>query len=104
MSSRDAYKRVALSQILVSDLSEALKVNQAIDEGNASFCNLALQYSKVKQSKQNGGFVGIRFVAELIAEIAQAISEAKEGEVIGPVQWVRSKPIGGSQYSTLNHA
>jgi hypothetical protein len=31
-------------------------------------------------------FVGIRFLSELLPEIAQAISEAKEGEVIEPIQ------------------
>jgi parvulin-like peptidyl-prolyl isomerase len=31
-------------------------------------------------------FVGIRFLSELLREIAQAISEAKEGEVIEPIQ------------------
>jgi parvulin-like peptidyl-prolyl isomerase len=51
------YQRVALSQILVSDLTEAKKVTYAIQESNESFCALALEYSKGKQSKQNGGFV-----------------------------------------------
>jgi len=32
-------------------------------EENASFCAL-LEYSKGKQSKENGGFVGIRFISE----------------------------------------
>ncbi|MEG4797795.1 peptidylprolyl isomerase [Microcoleus sp. LAD1_D1] len=31
-------------------------------------------------------FVGIRFLSELLSEIAQAISEAKEGEVIELIQ------------------
>lgn len=86
MSNRNDYKRVALSQILVRDLTEALKVTYTIREENASFCALALEYSKGKQSKENGGFVGICFIAKLMPEIAEAISEAKEGEVIGPVQ------------------
>ncbi|MEA5507516.1 peptidylprolyl isomerase [Halotia wernerae UHCC 0503] len=51
-----------------------------------TLCALALEYSKGKQSKQNGGFVGIRFLSELMPEIAQAIAQAKEGEVIGPIQ------------------
>ncbi|MDZ8134790.1 MAG: peptidylprolyl isomerase [Nostoc sp. DedQUE04] len=85
LSNRNDYQRVALSQILVSDLTEAKKVIYAIKESNESFCALALEYSKGKQSKQNGGFVGIRFLSELIPEIVQAISQAKEGEVIGPI-------------------
>ncbi len=86
LSNRNDYKRVALSQILVSNLTEALKVTYAIREENASFCALALEHSKGKQSKENGGFVGVRFLKELMPDIAQAIAEAKEGEVIEPVQ------------------
>lgn len=86
ISNRNDYKRVALSQILVRDLPDALKVAHVLREENASFCALALEYSKGKQSKENGGFIGICLIAKLIPEIAQAISEAKEHEVIGPVQ------------------
>ncbi|WP_375443204.1 peptidylprolyl isomerase [uncultured Nostoc sp.] len=86
LSNRQDYQRVALSQILVSDITEAQKVTYAIRESNESFCALALEYSKGKQSKQNGGFVGIRFLSELMSEITQAIAQAKEGEVIGPIQ------------------
>jgi parvulin-like peptidyl-prolyl isomerase len=86
ISNRDDYKRVALSQILLRDLPDALKVVHALREENASFCALALEYSKGNQSKENGAFVGICFIAKLMPEIAQAITEAKEGEVIEPVQ------------------
>lgn len=86
MSNRDDYRRVALSQILVRDLTEALQIAQALREEKASFCALALSHSKGKQSKENGGFAGIRFLAELLPEIAKAIAEAKEGEAIDPVQ------------------
>lgn len=86
MSNRDDYRRVALSQILVRDLTEALKIVQTLKTENASFCALALEYSKGKQSKENGGFVGIRFLAEFFPEIAKATAEAKEGEIIGPIQ------------------
>lgn len=86
MSNRNDYKRVALSQIIVRDLTDALKVTYAIREENASFCTLALEHSKGKQSKEHGGFLGICFIAKLMPEIAQTISEAKECEVIGPIQ------------------
>jgi parvulin-like peptidyl-prolyl isomerase len=86
ISNRDDYRRVALSQILVSDLPNALKFAYALREEHASFCALALEHSKGKQSKENGGFIGICFTAKLMPEIAEAISEAKEGEVIGPIQ------------------
>ncbi|MDZ8188409.1 MAG: peptidylprolyl isomerase [Nostoc sp. ChiSLP02] len=85
LSNRKDYQRVALSQILVSNLTEAQKVMYAIQESNESFCVLAIEYSKGKQSKQNGGFVGVRFLSELMPEITQAISQAKAGEVIGPI-------------------
>jgi len=86
ISNRNDYKRVALYQILVRDLPDALKVAYALQEENASFCALAIEHSKGKQSKENGGFVGICFIAKLLPEIVQAISEAKEGEAIGPIQ------------------
>jgi parvulin-like peptidyl-prolyl isomerase len=86
MTNRDDYRRVALSQILVRDLTEALKIAQALRVENASFCALALEHSRGKQSQQNAGFVGVRFLAELLPEIATAVVEAKEGEVVGPIQ------------------
>ena len=82
LSNRDDYKRVALSQILVSDVAEALKITYAIRESNASFCALALEHSKGKQSKENGGFVGICFLTKLLPQIVQAITNAKEGEIV----------------------
>lgn len=86
ISNRDNYQRVALSQILVTDLSEALQIARLLREENASFCALALEYSKGKQSKESGGFMGIRFLPELIPEIVQAITGVKEGEIIAPIQ------------------
>jgi len=86
MTNRDDYRRVALSQILVRDFTEALKIAQALRVENASFCALALEHSRGKQSQQNAGFVGIRFLAELLPEITKAVAEAKEGEVVGPIQ------------------
>jgi PPIC-type PPIASE domain len=86
VSNRDNYRRVALSQILVTDLATAVKIVQILREGQASFCALALEHSKGKQSQENGGFVGIRYLVELIPEIAKPLAEAKEGEIVGPVQ------------------
>jgi len=86
MTNRDDYRRVALSQILVRDLTEALKIAQALQVENASFCALALEHSRGKQSQQNAGFVGVRFLAELLPEIVKAVAEAKESEVVGPIQ------------------
>jgi parvulin-like peptidyl-prolyl isomerase len=86
LNNRKDYKRVALSQILVRDLADALRIVRALREENASFCALALESSKGKQSKESGGFMGIRFLAELMPEIAAAIAEVQEGEVINPIQ------------------
>lgn len=86
MNNRKDYKRVALSQILVRDLADALKIIRALRDENASFCALALESSKGKLSKESGGFMGIRFLAELMPEIAAAIAEAKEGDVGMPIQ------------------
>lgn len=86
IGNRDNYRRVALSQILVLDLTDALKITQSLREENASFCALALQYSKGKQSQENGGFAGIQFLAELMEELAQAVTDVKESELIGPIQ------------------
>jgi parvulin-like peptidyl-prolyl isomerase len=86
LSNRKDYRRIALSQILVDDLTDALKIVSRLQEDKATFCALALEYSKGKQSKEKGGFAGIHFVSKLMPEMAQAIYEANEDEVIGPVQ------------------
>ncbi|MCU0536160.1 MAG: peptidylprolyl isomerase [Hydrococcus sp. Prado102] len=85
MNNRDAYRRVALSQIQVKELEKALEIDRLLREEKASFCALALKYSQAKQSKQNGGFVGIRFVAELMPEIAGAIDSLEEGAIASPI-------------------
>jgi parvulin-like peptidyl-prolyl isomerase len=86
MNDRENWRRVALSQILTGDLATAIKISESIREKGDSFCMLALEYSKGKQSKENGGFAGIRFVAELLPEIAAAIDQAPVGEVLEPVK------------------
>jgi parvulin-like peptidyl-prolyl isomerase len=86
LHNRHNFRRVALSQILVRELTEAQKIAHLIKDKHDSFCALAIEHSKGKQSKENGGFAGIRFFSELIPAIAEAISQAKEGEVIGPIQ------------------
>jgi parvulin-like peptidyl-prolyl isomerase len=85
MNNRDRYRRVILSQILVPDLSDALKIVHLIQKENASFAALAVEYSKGKQSQENGGFVGVRLLVELMPEILQAITDAIPGEIIGPI-------------------
>ncbi|GAB4386721.1 MAG: hypothetical protein Kow00121_53840 [Elainellaceae cyanobacterium] len=86
LNNRKEYKRVALSQILVRNLADALKIVHALREENASFCALAIEYSKGKQSKEKGGFAGVHFLPKLMPEVAEAIVDANEGEVIGPIQ------------------
>lgn len=86
ISNRKDYRRIALSQILVRDLTDALKIVSKLQEDKAAFCALAIEYSRGQQSKDKGGFAGIHFLSKVMPEVAQAISEAQEGEVIGPVQ------------------
>jgi len=86
LSNRKDYRRIALSQILVRDLTDALKIVSRLQEDKAAFCALAIEYSKGQQSKEKGGFAGIHFLSRLMPEVAQAISEVKEGEVIGPIE------------------
>lgn len=86
LNNRKDYKRVALSQILVRNLTDALKIVHALREENASFCALALEYSQGKQSKEKGGFAGVHFLPKLMPEVAGAIANANEGEVVGPLQ------------------
>ena len=85
INNREQYKRVALSQILVRNLTEAVKISKSLQE-KASFCSLALEYSLGKHSRENGGFAGIKFIGELMPEIASAISGIEAGELIEPVQ------------------
>lgn len=85
LNHRKEFKRVALSQILVRDLTTALKIVQALREENASFCALAVEYGLCKQAKE-GGFLGVHFLLKLMPELVQALSEAKEGEIVGPIQ------------------
>jgi parvulin-like peptidyl-prolyl isomerase len=86
ISSRDQYRRVALSQILVLDREQALSITRSLKEENVSFCALALEHSQGKQSHENGGFVGVRYLTEFLPEIIQAINNAPVGEIIGPIQ------------------
>ena len=86
MSNRNAFKRIAISQILVYDLGEAIEILQALKEEKASFCALALEHSKGQKSQENGGFVGVRLLAELLPKLSEAVREAEEGEIIGPIQ------------------
>jgi parvulin-like peptidyl-prolyl isomerase len=86
MSHRQEYQRVALSQILVDDLTDALNISQALQAESASFCALALEYSKGPLVQERGGFTGVHFLSKLLPEITQAVSKAKAGESVGPIQ------------------
>lgn len=86
LSHRNDYRRVALSQILVLDLAAAQDIVRVLHEEKTSFCALALEHSKGKQSQENGGFAGVQFVAKLMPEIAEAIAQAQAGEILAPIQ------------------
>jgi parvulin-like peptidyl-prolyl isomerase len=90
LENREVYKRAAISQILLKDETQAQRVAQEIRQGSIHFNAAALEYSTGTLSRTSAGYVGVRFFGELRPEIAQAIAEASEGEIIGPVQ----TPIG----------
>jgi len=80
------YRRLALSQILVFDLKTAKNIVAKLLAGSDSFCALAWEYSQGKSSHENGGFMGIRCLIELLPEIVAVIADAQEGELRGPIQ------------------
>jgi parvulin-like peptidyl-prolyl isomerase len=86
LSNREEYHRAAFSQILVSELPEALQIVQTLRAGKESFCAMALEHSKAQPSGKQGGFVGVRFLTTLLPEIREAINGVQEGEVINPVK------------------
>jgi parvulin-like peptidyl-prolyl isomerase len=86
MANREQYRRVAISQILVDNPFDAQKIAQTLRDDPAAFSSLAMDYSRGKYSGQNGGFVGIRFVSELLPEIHEAIASVEVCEWIEPVQ------------------
>ena len=86
LNNRNNYKRVALSQILVLDRETALEVKRSLLSEKTSFCALALEYSKGKQSHTNGGFLGILYLSQLAPEIAEAIENTSAGEIIDPIK------------------
>jgi hypothetical protein len=86
LSNREDYRRAAFSQILVSELPEALRLVQMLRAGKESFCAMAVEHSKAQPSGKQGGFVGIRFLSTLMPEIKAAIDNIQEGEIIDPVK------------------
>ena len=86
IDNREQYRRVALSQILVLDREKALSIMRSLQEENTSFCALALEHSEDSQSRVNGGFVGIRYLTELMPEIVQGITDKPVGVIIEPIQ------------------
>lgn len=86
LQNRDQFRRVALSQILVSDRAIAQQIFNQLKQEPQRFCEFALDYSEAKVSQQQGGFVGIRFLSELMPEVVAAIAEAEAGTLIEPIQ------------------
>jgi parvulin-like peptidyl-prolyl isomerase len=86
LTNREEYRRAAFSQIMVAELPEAMQIAQTLREGKASWVAIALERSKAQPSAQNGGFVGIRFLSNLMPEIREAIAGIAEGEITNPVK------------------
>jgi PPIC-type PPIASE domain len=85
LQNRNHFRQVALSQILVDSLPLAQQILSQLQGSPERFCELALEHSQTR-SQMQGGFVGIRFVSELMPEVATAITEADAGAMIGPVE------------------
>lgn len=85
LQNRDYFRRVALSQILVSSPAAADQIFNQLTGEPQRFCQLALEHSQAK-SQQQGGFVGIRFVSELMPEVASAIADIEAGTTLAPIQ------------------
>ncbi|MEM8809412.1 MAG: peptidylprolyl isomerase [Cyanobacteria bacterium P01_G01_bin.38] len=86
MSDRDAFRRVALSQIVVRDLATAQQLAQQLQQQPASLSALALDYSQSRPSKDQGGFMGIHYLRDFAPEIVQAIADQSAGKIVGPVK------------------
>jgi parvulin-like peptidyl-prolyl isomerase len=86
ISDRQKFRRVALSQILLQDSLEVLKIKQQLGQDISQFCKIALEHSQASASRNNGGFLGIRFVTDLIPVIQEAVLSASEGDLLGPIQ------------------
>jgi len=83
---RNDYRRAAFSQILVSELPEALQIIQDLRSEKASFCAMALEHSKAQSSAKQGGFVGVRFISTLMPEIKERIENHSEGSITEPIK------------------
>lgn len=93
LNNRDRYKRVALSQITIADISAAMEIFDLLQQDKSAFCRLAIQRSLGKKSRENGGFIGIYFLNELLSEIFQSIANVREGEIIPPIKTARGYHI-----------
>lgn len=86
LSNREHYRRVALSQILLSDQVTATRIYQQLQDNPVQFCALALQYSQSSKAQETGGYEGIRYCVELAPEIQQAIADQEDCTILEPVQ------------------
>ena len=89
LQNRSHFRQVALSQILIDSLPLAQQILVQLQQSPERFCELALEHSQTRSQTQ-GGFIGIRFVSELLPEVATAIMEAEAGDILGPLE----SPLG----------
>ena len=85
LQNRKHYDRVALSQIVVSDLDLAQHLQKSLTVTPEAFCALALQYSILKEAQTKGGFMGVCYRSELAPELREAISDLEPGAIVGPI-------------------
>ncbi|HIK55276.1 MAG TPA: peptidyl-prolyl cis-trans isomerase [Synechococcales cyanobacterium M55_K2018_004] len=80
---KPALDRVILSRIIVADQELADELSTQLKEG-ASFEQLAREYSLTDDRKMNG-MVGAVSLASLPEMLREAFSQAKPGDVVGPL-------------------
>ncbi len=73
------------SHILVDDEGQATELLAQLDDG-ADFAELATEFSLDPGSGAQGGDLGCADPSLYVAEFADAIGSATEGEIVGPVQ------------------
>lgn len=97
----DAFKipdRVHLWQIFIPADDAASKSEQAnakalatqivdtLRKGKAGFAAQAVKYSRHNESRLNGGYMGLLRFDELLPPVREAVEQADEGDIVGPVR------------------
>lgn len=82
----DNIEEIRISQILMYNEDEAVKVADLAKSNKEDFADLAKRYSKDESSAANGGDLGFFKEGDLMDTLSNAVEGAKVGEVVGPVE------------------